>query len=140
MITLSHRVGALTVVVVLLTAVTPGSGQLPPLDELMQRKLDHTQGLLEAVVLRQYITVERDARALLLLSDATTWTSLQSDEYMRYAFDFQDTAQELAESARRGDDDGVALAFSELVLGCGDCHAYLGREDYQAGPPQPARR
>lgn len=140
MITLSHRVGALTVVVVLLTAVTPGSGQLPRLDELMQRKLDHTQRLLEAVVLQQHITVERDARALLLLSDATTWTSLQSDEYMRYAFDFQDTAQELAESARRGDDDGVALAFSELVLGCGDCHAYVGREDYRPSPRRPARR
>ena len=137
---LSHRFGALTVIVVLLSAVTPSSGQLPPLDELMQQKLDHTQRLLEAVVLRQHITVERYARELLLLSDATTWTSLQSDEYMRYAFDFQDTAEELAESARLGDDDGVALAFSELVLGCGDCHEYLGREDYQADPPQPARR
>lgn len=101
----------------------------------MQRKLDHTQGLLEAVVLRQHLTVERYARELLmLLSDATTWTSIQSDEYMRYAFDFQDTAQELAESARLRDDDGVALAFSELVLGCGDCHAYVGREDYQPSP------
>lgn len=63
MFTLSHRVGVLTVIVILLTAVTPGSGQLPPLDELMQQKLDHTQRLLEAVVLRQHITVERDARA-----------------------------------------------------------------------------
>ncbi len=42
MITLSHRVGALTVIVILLTAVTPGSGQLPRLDELMQQKLNHT--------------------------------------------------------------------------------------------------
>lgn len=134
MITLSHRLAALTGIVLVLTAVTPSSGQLPPLDELMHKKLDHAQGLLEAVVLRQHITVERHARELLLLSDATTWTSLQSDEYMRYAFDFQDTAQELAESARLGDDDGVALAFSELVLGCGDCHAYVGREDYRPSP------
>ncbi len=139
MIRLSRRFGALTVIVVL-SAVTPSSGQLPPLDELMQQKLDHTQRLLEAVVLRQHITVERYARELLLLSDATTWTSLRSDEYVRYAFDFQDTAQELAESARLGDDDGVALAFSELVLGCGDCHAYVGREDYQPGVRRPARR
>ena len=134
MIKPSHRLAALTGIVLLLTAVTPSSGQLPRLDELMQQKLDHTQGLLEAVVLRQHITVERHARELLLLSGASTWTSLQSDEYMRYAFDFQDTAQELAESARLGDDDGVALAFSELVLGCGDCHAYVGREDYQPSP------
>lgn len=139
MMSLSHRSVALTGFL-LLGAVTPSSGQLPPLDELMRSKLDHTQRLLEAVVLREHVTVERYASELLLLSDATTWTSLQSDEYMRYAFDFQDSAQELMEAARLGDEDGVALAFSELVLGCGDCHAYVGREDYQPSlGRQPAR-
>lgn len=139
MMSLSHRSVALTGFL-LLGAVTPSSGQLPPLDELMRSKLDHTQRLLEAVVLRQHVTVERYASELLLLSDATTWTSLQSDEYMRYAFDFQDSAQELMEAARLGDEDGVALAFSELVFGCGDCHAYVGREDYQPSLGRPPAR
>ena len=128
----SRRSLTLTGVALLLSAATPNSGQLPPLDIVMQEKLDRTQRLLEAVVLQRHVTVEHYADELRRLSDASTWTSLESNEYLLHALDFQDAADELTAEARIGDNEGVAAAFSELVLGCVNCHTYLIGRDMAA--------
>ena len=128
----SRRSLTLTGVALLLAAATPNSGQLPPLDIVMQEKLDRTQRLLEAVVLQRHVTVEHYADELRRLSDASTWTSLESNEYLLHALDFQDAADELTAEARIGDNEGVATAFSELVLGCVNCHTYLTGRDMAA--------
>ena len=121
----SRRALTLTGVALLLAVATPNSRQLLPLDVVMQEKLDRTQRLLEAVVLQRHVTVEHYANELRRLSDGSTWTSLESDEYLLHALDFQDAADELMEEARIGDNEGVAAGFSALVFGCVNCHTYL---------------
>lgn len=128
----SRRAILLTGVALLLAVATPNSGQLLPLDIVMQEKLDRTQRLLEAVVLQRHVTVEHYADELRRLSDASTWTSLESDDYLLHALDFQDAADELTAEARIGDNEGVAAAFSELVFGCVNCHTYLIGRDMAA--------
>lgn len=128
----SRRAFTLTGVALLLAVATPNSGQLPPLDVVMQEKLDRTQRLLEAVVLQRHVTVEHYANELRRLSDASTWTSLESNEYLLHALDFQDAADELMAEARIGDNEGVGAAFSELVFGCVNCHTYLIGRDMAA--------
>lgn len=117
---------------VLLAGTTPRTAQLPGLDALMQQKLEQTERLLEAVMRDRNLDVERYANELKLLSDVSTWTTLESDEYYHYAAEFQDVADELMEEARVGHGNGIAYTFTELVLVCTDCHAYVRGASRQA--------
>jgi hypothetical protein len=91
----------------------------------MQRKLEHAQSLLEAVVLGERVAVERYASELTLLSEATTWTALRTPEYLRYASRFRDAADNLVEEAQNENMERVAFAYSELVTTCVQCHRHV---------------
>ena len=112
---------------VLLTVAfsTTGSAQLPRLGELMQQKLDHSQQLLAAVVLGNHVNVERYANELVLISEASTWSPLQTPEYLHHASDFRETANSLIEEANARNIDGVSLAYMEMTLTCVQCHKHV---------------
>ena len=121
---LTITLGALLTVAVL-TTVPGRSEQLPRLNELMRQKLDHAQQVLEAVVLGQYVSIERYAHELELLSEASTWSPMQTPEYLHYAADFREAARGLAQEARDRDIDGVSLAYMELTMTCVQCHKHV---------------
>ena len=132
---------ALAGVALLLAAATPSSGQLPPLDVVMQEKLDRTQRLLEAVVLQRHVTVEHYANELRLLSDASTWTSLESSEYLLHALDFQDAADELMAEARIGEwrrNRGRVLGTGVGMRHLSHLPHWTGHGRYRRGPRGPA--
>jgi hypothetical protein len=104
---------------------TTGSAQLPRLDELMRQKLEHAQALLEAVVLADHVGIERYANELVLLSEASTWSPLQTPEYLHYSSDFREAAKALIDDARDRNIDGVSLAYMEMTLTCVQCHKHV---------------
>jgi cytochrome c553 len=112
----------LVVTLLLLTFAHAVSAQLPRLDELMRQKLAHAQDLLEHVVLAEHVAIERYAYELILLSEASTWSPLQTPEYLNYAADFQEAATGLIEAAQNRNSGGVSSAYSELVATCIQCH------------------
>ena len=114
-----------TVVILALLSTQTGSAQLPNLSDLMQQKLEHTQNLLEAVVLGDHTSVERFGNELTLLSEASTWTSLRTLEYLQYASSFRDSSASLVEQAQAGDMERVAFAYAELVTTCVQCHRHV---------------
>ena len=105
---------------------SPGvSGQLPPLDALMNEKLQHAQDLLEAMILDDYEAVERLSNELIRVSEDSQWSPSQDPGYLRRARDFRETATTLIEQARAGHADGIALAYMEITLTCIQCHRHL---------------
>jgi cytochrome c556 len=102
-----------------------GSAQLTRLDELMRQKLEHSQGLLEAVVLADHVTAERLANELIRLSDVSIWSPLQTPEYLHYAADFREAAKVLIAEAGARNIDGVSLAYMEMTLTCVQCHKHV---------------
>ena len=115
-------VGALLLI---LAATTIGSAQRPSLGELMREKLDYAQALLGAVVLGNHAEVERAAGELVRLSEASTWSPLQTPQYLHHAANFREAARSLAEEARARDIDGVSLAYMEMTLSCVQCHKHV---------------
>ncbi len=103
----------------------PDSPPLQTLQEIMQMKLGHAQGVLEAIVLDDFEGVETHAQQLLRLSETTTWNVLRTPEYRRYSGGFRDAASNLIEEARARNLDGAALAYVELTLKCVQCHKEL---------------
>ena len=110
------------VVLLVLAATTVGSAQRPDLGELMRDKLMHAEALVRAVVLGSHTQVERSATELVRISEATTWSPLQTPQYLNHASQFRVAAQTLADEARARDIDGVSLAYMEMTLSCVQCH------------------
>ena len=113
------------VVFVLLAAGTVGSAQRPNLGELMREKLMHAETLVGAVVLGNHGQVAQSAAELLRLSEATTWSPLQTPQYLNHASQFRVAAQSLADEAQARDIDGVSLAYMEMTLSCVQCHKHV---------------
>jgi hypothetical protein len=122
-----RRVANLACALLTATLGVSSSAQFPllPLDQLMQHKLEHGQSLLEAVVLEHYADVERYAYELILLSETSTWSPLQTAEYLHYAAEFRGAASALMDEARNRHIDGIPSAYAELVATCIQCHTHL---------------
>ena len=118
------RVVSVVVFLTLLSTQT-GSAQLPNLGDLMRQKLEHGQNLLEAVVMGDHVSVERFANELTLLSEASTWTSLRTPQYLQYAASFRDSAGSLVEEAQNRNMERVSFAYTELVTTCVQCHRHV---------------
>ena len=119
------RAAAAAALLLLLAAAATESAQAPSLGDLMRDKLDHAQALLAAVVLGDHGRVERLANELVLLSEASTWSPLQTVQYLHYASDFRESARSLADAAAERNTDGVSLAYMELTINCVQCHKHV---------------
>ena len=104
------------------------SQQIPPEfkgREFMHRKLEHSQKVLEGIVVEDFDLIEKNARTLNLLSQAAEWQVFPSAEYRRNSEEFRRTTESLAKSAREKNLDGSALAYVQLTLNCVNCHKYV---------------
>ncbi len=119
------RPACLGAVILVVAATTIGSAQRPSLGELMREKLMHAETLVGAVVLGNHVQIEQSAAEMVRLSEATTWSPLQTPEYLHHASDFRVAALSLADEARARDIDGVSLAYMEMTLSCVQCHKHV---------------
>jgi hypothetical protein len=91
----------------------------------MQRKLEHAQKVLEGIVVEDFDLIEKNARALSLLSQAAEWQILPSAEYRRHREEFRRTTESLAKAARDKNVEAAALAYVQLTMNCVNCHKYV---------------
>ena len=132
------------VLALLATTAAPASAQTD-LGSLMRQKLERAQQLFEAVVLARMPAVERHAAELLRISEASSWMTTPSTEYLRHAGEFQEAARDLAAAASEGDMDQVSTAYMTMVASCVQCHRDVrgsrlasARREPAGGPPRPA--
>ncbi len=99
----------------------------PPnqVSDFMRLKLDHSQKVLEGIVLENFPLIEKQAQDLSLLSQAATWQVLQTPEYLQHSGEFRRAANALGEAARKKNIDGAALAYMEMTFKCVNCHKYV---------------
>ena len=111
-----------------LWATNGRSQQMPPEfkgRQFMHRKLEHSQKVLEGIVVEDFDLIEKNARTLKLLSQAAEWQIFPSAEYRRHSEEFRRTTETLAKAAREKNLDGAALAYVQLTLDCVNCHKYV---------------
>lgn len=93
--------------------------------EFMRRKLDHSQEVLEGIVLEDFELIEKNAKTLSLLSQVAEWQVLPSTEYKQHSAEFRRNADALAKAAADKNLDGAALKYVELTLNCVNCHKHV---------------
>jgi hypothetical protein len=108
-------------------AATPAKAETvadKDLSAFMRLKLDHSQKVLEGLVVEDFKLIAHHSNQMALLVQDENWMVLQTPEYRHYSADFQMIANRLTEAAREENLDGAALAYVDLTMSCVNCHKY----------------
>jgi hypothetical protein len=116
---------ALGVVTVTLGVTLLLSRQSDPLETIMQRKLEYTHNILQALMLENFDAIERNSKRLRQLSEASNWNVIRTHEYTRHSSEFSRAVDALKKAAQEKDLDAAALAYVEMTLKCVQCHKYV---------------
>jgi hypothetical protein len=96
--------------------------------EFMRQKLEFSKNVLEGLSLEQYPMIEKNAKALKILSQAAEWevpTIPNATDYVALTSEFQRYADDLVKNARQENIDGATLAYLKLTMNCVQCHKYV---------------
>jgi cytochrome c556 len=96
--------------------------------EFMRRKLEFSKNVLEGLALEQYPMIEKNAKALKVLSQAAEWEVPMipnATDYVALTSEFQRYADDLVKAAKQGNIDGATLAYVKLTMNCVQCHKYV---------------
>ena len=104
--------------------------------QLMKKKLQHSQRVLEGIALNDFGMILRNAEDLMQVSKEAEWRALKSPQYEVNSNEFRRSAAALIQAAKDKNVDGAALAYVDLTLSCVRCHKHL-REVRQTRLDQP---
>ena len=96
--------------------------------EFMRRKLEFSKNVLEGLSLEQYPMIEKNAKALKVLSQAAEWEVPMipnATDYVAMTSEFQRYTDDLVKAAKQGNIDGATLAYVKLTMNCVQCHKYV---------------
>jgi len=93
--------------------------------ELMRRKLENSQKVLEGIAINDFDKIAKHADELIAISKEAEWKVIKSPQYEIFSNDFRRTADTLAKNAKEKNLDAAALTYVELTLNCVKCHKYV---------------
>jgi hypothetical protein len=117
-----------SVIIALLATVTHPSSQgqeSKEVKDLMRKKLEHAQKLLEGIALNDFEKIDRAGEGLMVISKAAEWKVLKTPQYEVHGNDFRRAVESLLEKAKEKNLEGAALAYVDLTLSCVKCHKYV---------------
>jgi hypothetical protein len=111
-------------------AGAPADEKPKPKDEpkkpsVMQRKLAHSQKVLEALTTNNFKLLGTSADGLIECVQDETWKINETQKYLTYTNDFLRRAESLKKAAKERNIDAAALAYVDMTLTCVKCHQFL---------------
>src|SRR5687767_3629000 len=95
--------------------VSTRADQTVQVNRVMRAKLERSQAILEAVVTSNWAMLDRESRALAMVTRDPAWRILTAPEYLRFSDAFQRALQDLIETSARRDLDAASKADVELT-------------------------
>lgn len=124
--------GARAAVAALALVLALGGGRADdkPKDEpkkltVMQRKLMHSQRVLEGLATNNFEKIGKGGEGLAECVQDATWKINETEKYLLYSNDFLRRAEGLKKAAKDRNIDAAALAYVDMTLTCVKCHQYL---------------
>ena len=96
--------------------------------ELMRKKLEHSQKVLEGLATVDYKALTKHADELIDLSKQVEWRVLKTPQYEIHSKEFRRNCENLVKASKDKNVDAAALAYVELTLSCVRCHKYVREE------------
>jgi hypothetical protein len=114
--------------VIVLMSVWTAADQAPGLSRVMRQKLARSQAILGAVITSDWNSLERESRALVLVTRDPAWvTSLTDPEYLRQSDAFAQALQRLIEASGHRDSEAAGRSYIALTTSCLQCHSFVAR-------------
>jgi hypothetical protein len=118
-----------SLILLMLTVMIPTlwghSAEPTKVSDLMQKKLKHSQKLLEGLAVNDFDSLARNADELIQVSKEVEWKVMKTPQYELYSDEFRQHAETLHDKAKAKNLDGAALAYVELTLTCVRCHKHV---------------
>jgi len=92
---------------------------------LMKRKLDRAQKVLDGIATRDYDKIIKNAEDLSDISKEASWRVLKTPTYEVFSGEFQRNTATLIKSAKDKNLDAATLAYVNLTLTCVKCHNHV---------------
>jgi hypothetical protein len=102
----------------------PG-GESKRVKDLMRKKLQYAQKVLEGVAVNDFAMILDNADGLMQISKEAEWHVLKTPRYEVQSNEFRRAVESLQEKATQKNTDGAALSYVELTLSCVKCHKYV---------------
>ncbi len=115
----------------------PNPKDEPKKPTVMQRKLTHSQKILEGLVMNDFKKIDTGADGLIECVKDATWKINNTDKYLLYSNEFMRRADGLKKAAKENNTDAAALTYAELTLTCVRCHQHLRETRISAIPVAP---
>lgn len=95
--------------------------------EIMRRKLEHAEHLLQALVFAEFEEIEKYGTELDRLAELQMWFVLPTPEYAEFSQKFRKAAQAAALGGKSGNLEAAAEAYGSMIRECVGCHEYMRR-------------
>lgn len=132
------------IAIALLCLATAGGarGQKPATDKkpepkqptVMQRKLIHSQKLLEGLALADFDKIAAGADGLTMCVKEASWRAVATPKYEVYSNDMIRNLEAMKKAAKAKNVDAAALAYVDITLTCVKCHTHVREEKIGAAP------
>ena len=96
--------------------------------ELMRKKLENSQKVLEGLATVDYKAIAKHADELIDLSTQVEWRVRTTPQYEIHSNEFRRNCENLVKASKDKNVDAAALAYVELTLTCVRCHKYVREE------------
>lgn len=97
----------------------------PGLADFMRQKLDHSNDIMEGLLVENPKMIVKAAERLKKMSDAEQWRVSNDIMYRNHSEDFRRAVDKLIVAAKGKSIDRAALASFDVTLSCIDCHRYV---------------
>lgn len=98
------------------------------LQKFMRAKLALAQGLLEGLAVEDFAKLDKNAKALLLLTTAEEWSVSKNSLYLQHSDEFRRAIKQLNKNAEAKNLDGASYSFVQLTMSCVECHRFVRNE------------
>ena len=94
-------------------------------NEFMQRKQKLAHEVFDAIIMKDFRRIRKDAELLVALRKAAEFQVHKTPRYLQYSLEFREAAAKMAKNAVDENQDGTTLAFLKMTLSCVHCHDYI---------------
>jgi hypothetical protein len=108
-------------------AIPPTWGQEPgedDLHQLMKKKLQHTQFLIDGLAREDFALIHDHASELKKLGEGSFKRISPNLTYVKFTAEFVSICDELDRRAKEQDLNGATLSYIRLTINCVECHKF----------------
>ncbi|MCA9005995.1 MAG: hypothetical protein KDA70_12055 [Planctomycetaceae bacterium] len=97
------------------------------LSQFMREKLTSSQQVLEGLMVEDYDLMQKGAKRMIEMSNATEWQVIEGPIFARQSEEFRSSAKEVIKFAKEKNLDGASLSYLHLTMTCIACHKKVNK-------------